>query len=193
MLKRLLIGFALVTAPAVPALAAPVPLTCTLPSKYADAAQTPIPANKVITIKFYRGTSAAAAAASTTPVQTATTCAATDEAPPGQHYYVATATVDSVESTRTSAVTVVVPNLTPQPPSNLQATVQVANTNAYKQRLAIDGFSLVAVGKFPAGTSCDASNIIKKDGVEYMLVPRSNVTLNNRFDTLPTALYAQCG
>lgn len=187
-MKQLLLAALLALAPVSSALAAPIPLTCTLPTKYADAAQTPIPANKVITIKFYRGTSAAAAAASTSPVQTATTCAATDDAPPGQHYYVATATVDGMESSRTSAVTVVVPNLTPQPPSNLAATVQSADTNAYKMRVGIDGFQMVVIGKVPAGTAC-----LNQRVEEFSVVPRSNVTLNSRFDTLPTVTYAKCG
>lgn len=170
-----------------PAMAAPVPLTCTAPTKYTDG--TSIAVGTPITFKFYRGTTAAAAASATTPVATATTCAATDNAGPGQWFYVATATVGGVESARTSAVTITVPNPTPEAPTNLQATVQVADTNAYKLRQSVDGFQLVAFGTVPVGTACDVSKVVNG----YALVPRAAVTPRTRFEPLPLMAFAKCG
>lgn len=168
-----------------------VPLTWTLPTKYTDGSNIAAP----VTIKVYRATTQAGLAAA--PVLVTTAAGATGytdaTAPVGPVWYQVSAVVGGVESARTSAVTVTVPNPTPEAPTNLTATVQVADTNAYKQRQGVDGFSLVSIGTVPPLTVCDLNHVVRVAGVEYALVPRSAVTMRNKFDPKPTSTYARCG
>lgn len=164
-----------------------VPLTWTLPTKYTDGSNITAP----ITIRVYRATTQAGLA--TAPVLTTTAAGATGytdaTAPVGTVWYQVSAVVNGVESARTSAVTVTVPSPTPEAPTNLAATVQVADTNAYKLRQSVDGFQLVAFGTVPAGTVCDVSKVVNG----YALVPRAAVTPRSRFEPLPLVAFARCG
>lgn len=67
--------------------------------------------------------------------------------------------------------------------------VLIADNSAYKMRQAVDGYSFVSIGRIPVGTSCSVDH--SADG--YSLVPRSNVTLTSRFDTMPLVVFAKCG
>jgi hypothetical protein len=75
-----------------------------------------------------------------------------------------------------------------QYPSRLPQ-VQATDTRAYKQRQAVDGFSFVAIGTIPVGTTCDSTHSV--DG--YMPVARSTIKLASPFDVLPLIVYARCG
>jgi hypothetical protein len=77
----------------------------------------------------------------------------------------------------------------PSPPSGVTLTVSATDTTAYKMRQSVDGYSFVAIGTVNAGTACDATH--SADG--YSPVPRANVKLASKFDTLPLVAFAKCG
>lgn len=166
-------------------------LSWTAPTKRTDGAAL----TGTVTYKVYRGTSAAAVAASTTPIGTSATTGYTDaSAPSGTQFYAVTA-VDAagVESAKTNAVSVVIPVAPPEAPTALSVTVQVADTNAYKQRFAVDSYSLVAFGSVPVGTPLDTSRTVTDASGTYCAVQRAAVTPRSRFEPLPLIAFARCG
>lgn len=88
-------------------------LTCTPPTQFTDGTSI----TGTITYKFYRGTSATTQATASA-VQPACAFTWTGLAP-GTHFFSSTATVGGVESNRSNVTSVVVPNPTPNPPTNL--------------------------------------------------------------------------
>lgn len=64
----------------------------------------------------------------------------------------------------------------------------VTTTNvAYKMRQAVDGYTFVAIGQVPVGTPC-----LPDSASGFNLIPRSTITLTNKFDTLPLLVFAKC-
>lgn len=72
----------------------------------------------------------------------------------------------------------------PNPP-----VLTVVETTAYRMRLVVDGYEMVALGTVPIGTECVSGKLV--DGLSP--VPRAAVTLISRFDTKPVVIFAQCG
>lgn len=112
---------------------------------------------------------------------------------PGTYCIQAFTTAKGIESSPSNAAQVILappPQPAPNPPSNLTAAplVQVADTNAYKLRQAVDGYSMVAIGSVAAGTACDVTHSV--DG--YSPIPRATVTLASKIDTLPLVTFAHC-
>lgn len=87
-----------------------------------------------------------------------------------------------------SAASNVVKTTVAQPAPNPPVLVTVDMT-AYKMRQSIDGFSFVAIGTVPLGVECKGD--MPADG--FYVVPRANVKLTSRFDTLPLITFAKCG
>lgn len=122
-----------------------------------------------------------------TPAATETS-ASIPNLPAGKICVDMTTLAGTAESVHTSEASTTIPAPLPSPPGNVTATVQIADNSAYKMRQAVDGFSFVVIGKIPVGTTCDTTHNV--DG--YSVVPRTNVTLSSRFDTLPLVVYAKC-
>lgn len=103
----------------------------------------------------------------------------------GQRYCARAFAVNVAGGTAASSnvVTKVIPPTTPNP-----VVLTVIEPTAYRMRQSVDGFEFLALGSVPIGTACDA-----RDVTGYHLVPRANVTLTNRFDTLPLLVFARCG
>lgn len=141
-------------------------VNCTAPLTYTNG--TAIPAGTAITYKLYRGTSAAAASAATSASITNTSCAFTDSSAVdgATMFYAVTATVGGVESAKTNPVSVVIPSLMPNPPSNVTVTAVVAGANvAPVFRINADGSRGTAVlGFVDVGTTCGttASPVVYK-------------------------------
>lgn len=167
---------------ALPAHAATVNITWTAPTRMTDGTTITTP----ITYKLYRGTSAASLTLLVTTPAGALGYQDTN-APAGDVFYAVSAVVGGVESARTGPVTINIPAPAPNPPTGLTLSVVVADTNAYKLRQGVDGFSFVAIGTVPAGTACLAQTV-----GEYAVVPRGTVKLANRFDVLPLITFAKC-
>ena len=168
-------------------------LSCSAPTRYTDG--TSIPAGTSMTFKFYRGTSAAAAAAATTAVGTVTgTCAFSDTtAPAGTQFYVASATVGGVESARTSAVSIVIPNPTPEPPTGLTVVAVVAGVNVSPvYRILKDGTRGEQVAGFvDVGAPCTGRVVFQYRGQKYRRTDPATVTW---WGTRPTTdVAAACG
>ena len=91
----------------------------------------------------------------------------------------------NVSSAPSNAASKIVTAAAPQPPGNL--TVNVANTNAYKMRQSVGGWTFVKIGTVPAGTECGTQTA---DG--YTVINRDLVAMTSRFDTKPLVVFAQC-
>lgn len=165
-------------------------LTCIAPTTRTDGSAL----TGAVTFKVYRGTSSAAVASATTPIAMPATCAYTDTAAPSGTVFYAVSAVDSagVESAKTAAVSVVIPVALPSAPTGLTATAVIADTTVFKQRQAVDGFVMVAIGTAPPLTQCSATNSVTDTTGTYTAIPRSAVTLRSKFDTLPLVVYARC-
>lgn len=168
-------------------------LTWLAPTQYTDG--TALSAADLTAFRVYRGTSSTSLSRIAEVPGTARTYTATGLAA-GTHYFAVTAVITSgTESafsgigsktasagtaiTDTQSVTVRVA----QPP-----VLTVQQTTAYRMRTSVDGFEFVALGTVPLGTACD-----ERDVAGYHMVQRANVTLANRFDTLPLVVFAKCG
>lgn len=175
-----------------PAFAGTATLSCAAPTTYEGG--TAIPAGTAITYKFYRGTSAANVAASTTPIGTAATCAFTDtNAPVGTVFYAATATVGGTESKQTAAVSVVITNPVPNPPSALTVVAVIAGTN-FSPVFRVDergGPLQRAAGLVEAGAACFGPVLFSRDGHPYRRITAKDVDV--WFSASNGRLAAACG
>jgi hypothetical protein len=94
------------------------------------------------------------------------------------HCITITAVAAGVESVHTTAVCATPPAL----------MVKATDTNAYKRRESLGGYTWVVFGTVTVGTVCDATH--QDDG--YQIIPRAFVTLANKFDTFPLVSWAHC-
>lgn len=103
----------------------------------------------------------------------------------GQRYCFRAASVNvaGTVSAYSATASAVVPTTTPNPP-----VLTVTSTVAYRMRLSVDGYQMLAIGTVPMGTVCSDQTV-----GEYNVIPRSAVTMSSRFDTMPLTVYGLCG
>lgn len=109
---------------------------------------------------------------------------------PGTQCWQVTATIAGLESAQSNEASAVInpPALVPAAPSGLQATVQLADNNAYKMRQVVGDYSFVAYGTLPVGTVC----VSKHNNDGFSIVDRNTVKMFSLFDTQPVIAYAHC-
>lgn len=140
--------------------------------------------------RIYHGTSPTAITTRVDVTSATATSQVLTGLPAGLRYFQMTAVdANGVESARTNAVSTTIVDAPPSAPGNVQVTVQVADTNAYKLRQSVDGFAMVAFGTVPVGTVCDTTKAVG----EYALIPRATVTPRSKFEPLPLMAFARCG
>lgn len=166
-------------------------LSWTLPTKNTDGSAITAP----VTIKVYRATTQAGLA--TAPVLATTAAGAlgyTDgTAPVGTVWYQISAVVNGQESARTNAVSTVIPEPVPNPPTGFTVVAVVAGLNMNPvYRINADGTRGTAVlGFVPIGTACTGPVVYTYRMRAYRRVDPSAVRWER---TTPTASIATaCG
>lgn len=161
--------------------AADVTINCVPPTSYTD--NTPISAGTVITFKIY----GALQGVSKQLLDTKTTCAFTrTNVAVGTQCYDVTASVAGAESAHPAEVCKTVAPPVPNPPTLVTIT-QLAYSVIKSEGLLV----LLPVGKVPAGTSCDSSQGVLKDGVTYSVVPTKAIVYSGT--ARPVVAVAACG
>lgn len=145
-------------------------LTWTLPTKNTDGSTITAP----VTIKVYRATTQAGLA--TAPVLATTAAGATAyadaTAPAGTVWYQISAVVNGQESARTGAVSTVVPEPVPNPPTGFAVVAVVAGVNVSPvYRILQDGTRGEQLAGFvDVGASCSGRAVFKYRGRTYRKV-----------------------
>lgn len=166
------------------AFGATVTVNWTNPTTYTDG--TPLPASAITRTRIEYGTCAGTAFGTKAGEFIATGSATTATSPnlaPGTWCFRALTTANGLESAPTNAVSTVLVQPPPNPPTGLTVSATVAMT-VIKQR---DRFVMLPVGTVPAGTACDTSQSVNG----YYVVPRSAVTWSG--NVRPEVVVAQCG
>ena len=158
--------------------AAPVTLTCTLPTLNEDGT----PLTDLAGIRFY---DAVASGGPYVLVADNPDCTATLDKPPGTWYFVATAyNTAGIESVYSGEASKVVPPSAPASPTNLVVT---GNLVAYSISQTKDRLVTYPVGTVPVDTPCDST--MSANGL--YLVPTDAVVFAGQAQA--TVAFAQCG
>lgn len=167
---------------------------CTAPTMNADG--TPISSSATIGFNVYGGMQG------TNPLPLLTnpplsTCQRTaTNVNPGIVCYAVTAveTINgqSAESAQTTPICTAVAPPTPAAPGGATVTVSVPGTanTIYILEKASDSLVFVPAGTVPAGTVCDASQTVSRNGSTYNMVPHSAVTWSGTVKSLTA--FAKC-
>lgn len=162
--------------------AAPVTLTCTLPTLNDDGT----PLTDLAGTRYYEANVTGGPYVLVYDETDPTLCGAVLERTAGTYFYVATAyNVPGVESAYSGEAVKVVPPPAPAPPTNL--VVDPANLVAYAVSQTKDVMVLYPVGTVPNGTACDGTMRFN----DKYVVPMDSVSWAGT--ARPLVIFASCG
>jgi hypothetical protein len=167
---------------------------CTAPTTNTDG--SPIDASATITFNVYGGMQGTSPLPLLTPTPLSTCSRTATKVNVGVVCYAVSAveTINGVsaESAQTVPVCTTVSPPTPAAPTNPAVTVSVPGTanTAYILEKSSDNVILIPAGTVPAGTACDSTQTVTRNGSTFAMVPHSAVTWTGSVTSL--AAFAKC-